>query len=180
MKKKKTKLVLPGGIQGLVHDVQQKSSKVGLNNTTQEKIAGDNEIQDKKNIESKNEKTYNLNRVGEHSSVSSIDAKTVETPVYFKDGSEDIKKDKEYSIVKDQSKDNWDLFLNLARDYKNKQSKLSTVYIDDSLKDILDRLRTAEGIKLPSSAILSSIVARFIYDHEGKIKQVLFGDHKLL
>lgn len=180
MGKKKTKLVLPGGIQGLVHDVQQKSSKVGLNNTTQENMAGDNEIQDKKKIESENGKAYNLNRVGVQSSIAPIDTKTVETPAYSKDSSEDIKNDKEYSIVKDQSKDNWDLFLNLARDYKNKQSKLSTVYIDDSLKDILDRLRTAEGIKLPSSAILSSIVARFIYDHEEKIKQVLFGDHKLL
>ena len=180
MGKKKTKLVLPGGIQGLVHDVQQKSSKVGLSNTIEESMSGDNEIQDKKNIESENEKAYNLNRVRKQSLAGTIGAKTAETPAYFKDDSKNKKKDKEYNIVKDQSEDTWNLFLNLARDYKNKQGKLSTVYIDDSLKDILDRLRTAEGIKLPSAAILSSIVARFIYDHEEKIKQVLFGDHKLL
>lgn len=72
--------------------------------------------------------------------------------------------------------DSWTLFLNLAGDYKKKQSKLSTVYIDSNLKDILDRLRSAEGIKLPSTAILSSIVARFVYDHEKEIKKALFGD----
>ena len=76
--------------------------------------------------------------------------------------------------------DSWTLFLNLAGDYKKKQSKLSTVYIDSNLKDILDRLRSAEGIKLPSTAILSSIVARFVYDHEKEIKKALFGDKKLL
>ena len=49
-----------------------------------------------------------------------------------------------------------------------------SIYIDETLKNVLDRLKYAGDEKLPTSAILSSIVARFFYDHEKDIKDVLF------
>lgn len=177
MVRKKTKLVLPGGIQGLVHDVQQKASEAGLENKVKGENSEKEEIQ-KRKIFDPMQKAQGSNDFEKISPSVSVVEKG--TDVSSADKNEQAGESREYNIVKDESKDNWDLFLNLARDYKTKQGKLSTVYIDSSLKDILDRLRTAEGIKLPSSAILSSIVARFVYDHEGNIRQALFGDHKLL
>ena len=83
---------------------------------------------------------------------------------------------REYHIVKDNSADSWDLFLDLATQYKNGGGKLATIYIDESLKNVLDRMKYAGQEKLSTSAILSSIVARFVYDHEDEIKKVLYSD----
>ena len=82
---------------------------------------------------------------------------------------------KEYHIVKDDSKDSWDLFLDMAKQYKDGGGKLATIYIDGTLKNILDRMKYVGPTKLPTSAILSSIVARFIYDHEDEIRKALFS-----
>lgn len=82
---------------------------------------------------------------------------------------------KEYHIVKDDSKDSWDLFLDMAKQYKEGGGKLATIYIDGTLKNILDRMKYVGPEKLPTSAILSSIVARFIYDHEDEIRKALFS-----
>lgn len=86
---------------------------------------------------------------------------------------------REYHIVQDNSKDSWDLFIDMAQQYKNGGGKLSTIYIDESLKSVLDRLKYAGPDKLSTSAILSSIVARFIYDHEEDIKKALFSGNLL-
>lgn len=82
--------------------------------------------------------------------------------------------DREYHVTRDDSRDSWQLFLDLAHDYKVGGGKLATIYIDETLKNVLDRLKYAGDEKLPTSAILSSIVARFFYDHEKDIKDVLF------
>ncbi len=82
--------------------------------------------------------------------------------------------EREYHVMRDDSKDSWQLFLDLAHDYKVGGGKLATIYIDETLKNVLDRLKYAGDEKLPTSAILSSIVARFFYDHEKDIKDVLF------
>lgn len=82
--------------------------------------------------------------------------------------------EREYHVTRDDSKDSWQLFLDLAHDYKVGGGKLATIYIDETLKNVLDRLKYAGDEKLPTSAILSSIVARFFYDHEKDIKDVLF------
>lgn len=86
---------------------------------------------------------------------------------------------REYTIARDSGEDSWQLFLDLARDYKQRDSKLATVYIDSDLKHILDRLKSASGVKLPSTALLSSIVARFVFDHEQDIKDAIYGDSLL-
>ena len=76
----------------------------------------------------------------------------------------------------------------LAREYtlhqgdttdKLRDSKLATVYIDSDLKSVLDRLKSANSIKMPSTALLSSIVARFVFDHEKNIKEAIYGDSLL-
>ena len=82
---------------------------------------------------------------------------------------------KEYHIVRDDSTDSWQLFLDMAQQYKTGGGKLATIYIDESLKNVLDRMKYAGPDRLSTSAILSSIVARFIYDHEDDIKKVLFS-----
>jgi len=64
----------------------------------------------------------------------------------------------------------------MATQYKNGGGKLATIYIDESLKNVLDRMKYAGQEKLSTSAILSSIVARFVYDHEDEIKKVLYSD----
>ena len=83
---------------------------------------------------------------------------------------------REYHIVKDNSADSWQLFLDMAAQYKNGGGKLATIYIDESLKNVLDRMKYAGHEKLSTSAILSSIVARFVYDHEDEIKKVLYSE----
>lgn len=86
---------------------------------------------------------------------------------------------KEYHIVKDDSKDSWQLFLDMAKQYKDGNGKLATIYIDGTLKNVLDRMKYAGPEKLTTSAILSSIVARFVYDHEEDIRRVLFSGRLL-
>ena len=41
---------------------------------------------------------------------------------------------REYSLAKDSGEDSWQIFLDLARDYKARDSRLATVYIDSDLK----------------------------------------------
>ena len=86
---------------------------------------------------------------------------------------------REYSMAKDSGEDSWQLFLDLARDYKMRDSRLATVYIDSNLKSVLDRLKSATSIKLPSTAILSAIVARFVFEHEKDLKNAIFGESLL-
>ena len=82
---------------------------------------------------------------------------------------------REYSLAKDSGEDSWQIFLDLARDYKARDSRLATVYIDSDLKGVLDRLKSATSVKLPSTALLSAIVARFVFEHEKDIKNAIFG-----
>ena len=86
---------------------------------------------------------------------------------------------REYTSARDSGEDSWQLFLDLAKDYKQRDSKLATVYIDSDLKSVLDRLKSANSIKMPSTAILSAIVARFVFDHEQDIKNAIFGESLL-
>ena len=48
---------------------------------------------------------------------------------------------KTYQIQKDDSADSWDLFLDLAKQYKTGGGRPATIYIDPTLKNILDRLK---------------------------------------
>lgn len=104
-------------------------------------------------------------------------APKVETPaiVPAEQEAEESKPARDYHVIKDNSEDSWQLFLDMAQSYKHKTGKLSTIYIDPELKHVLDRLKTSTPGSLSTSAILSSIVARFIYDHEETISKIIFG-----
>lgn len=235
MAKKKTSVLLPGGIQGLVHDLQNGKSNFAPKviettvdddddepqplkaeeNTTKTTTADKNvktsdtqhnntpeaTAEDIRQNHTKTERPYGEyvdnepNRV-EDSLVEIQPAKAAvsgaqpasstaapknaenEAPENASVRGRKPKENtmREYHIVKDNSADSWELFLDMATQYKNGGGKLATIYIDESLKNVLDRMKYAGQEKLSTSAILSSIVARFVYDHEDEIKKVLYSD----
>lgn len=185
---KKTSVVLPGGIAGLVHQVQnggeepKKSSEV----SRQPEVApapARQEVREEPRAQQpapaqpvRTAPAAATDRVGEGSEVAEP-APRRGRPAAPRDGvSPTEKAEREYQIVKDSGADSWDLFLSLGKIYKTRDERLATIYIDPDLKRILDRLKTASSVKLPTAAILSSIVARFIFDHEKEINDVIFGE----
>lgn len=205
-KKNRTRVMLPGGIQGLVKDLQNGTSNYKKQPIDYEQAladGADDELEKVDESEAK-EKLARENATDQQSQqkvepavqpeVTPVDnaqssrqaAKAVETnepaakpeakqTVLVAEGDGEEKLMREYRITKDNSQDSWDLFLDMALQYKGGDGKLATIYIDETLKNVLDRLKYAGPDKLSTSAILSSIVARFIYDHEEAIRKVLYS-----
>lgn len=200
--KQKTRVVLPGGIQGLVHTLQNGTAEPAMK--AQVDVTKLNDENDDNSYTSENEN----NEVAAEQPVQQAPAQQlaqqaqqqaqqapqaqVQQPVQQqapqvqqvapaqperaprgRRPKENTMK--EYTIVKDDSRDSWDLFLDMAKQYKDGGGKLATIYIDESLKNVLDRMKYCGPEKLSTSAILSSIVARFIFDHEEDIKKVMFS-----
>lgn len=193
MAKKKTRVMLPGGIQGLVHDLQNGTSRfaqqpiVDATDTDDAAESSDEtpDTQEKANeqVAPENQEVRMEVTPAETTSATEKPAeieKPAQTDKPSVDAAEAAEKRgeprmREYHIVKDDSKDSWDLFIDMARQYKSGGGKLATIYIDETLKSVLDRMKYAGTEKLSTSAILSSIVARFVYDHEDEIRKVLFS-----
>lgn len=206
--------MLPGGIQGLVHDLQNGTSKYAQRAIVEE--VNDDDTDEMQEVAVDQEKDAEQGRGvetvaisvaeerparDEAASQSASTEKQVRPEVIPVDTPQSDRSDeragqseaassaepgkdadapnqpamREYHIVKDDSKDSWDLFIDMARQYKSGGGKLATIYIDETLKSVLDRMKYAGTEKLSTSAILSSIVARFIYDHEDEIRKVLFS-----
>lgn len=215
MAKKRTRVMLPGGIQGLVHDLQNGTSKYAQRPIVEEV---DDDAADEKKQEASDDRendaeqgrgaeTVAISVAEERPTVGKAADQSVSTEGQVRpevtpvDAAPDARSNeragqsgatssaetdkekeatnqpamREYHIVKDDSKDSWDLFIDMARQYKSGDGKLATIYIDETLKSVLDRMKYAGTEKLSTSAILSSIVARFIYDHEDQIRKVLFS-----
>ncbi len=190
--KQKTRVVLPGGIQGLVHTLQNGTAEPNLNpqvdvtkisetaNDTAAETVGEPEVQQAEveqtaaQQQAASVQQQAASGVGESQTgaVVSSDAPAERAPRGRRPKENTMK---EYTIVKDDSRDSWDLFLDMAKQYKDGGGKLATIYIDESLKNVLDRMKYCGPEKLSTSAILSSIVARFIFDHEDDIKKVMFS-----
>lgn len=197
--KQKTRVVLPGGIQGLVHTLQNGTAEPAMK--AQVDVTKLNDENDDNSYTSENE---NNEVAAEQTVQQAPQAQTVQQasqaqtqqaapaqPVQRAQQAQQAapaqperaprgrrpKENtmKEYTIVKDDSRDSWDLFLDMAKQYKDGGGKLATIYIDESLKNVLDRMKYCGPEKLSTSAILSSIVARFIFDHEEDIKKVMFS-----
>ena len=199
--KQKTRVVLPGGIQGLVHTLQNGTAEPAMK--AQVDVTKLNEENDDNSYTSENE---NNEVAAEQPVQQAPQAQTVQQapqaqtqqaapaqptqqapqaqvqqaapaqPERAPRGRRPKENTmKEYTIVKDDSRDSWDLFLDMAKQYKDGGGKLATIYIDESLKNVLDRMKYCGPEKLSTSAILSSIVARFIFDHEEDIKKVMFS-----
>lgn len=198
--KQKTRVVLPGGIQGLVHTLQNGTAEPAMK--AQVDVTKLNDENDDNSYTSENEN----NEVAAEQTVQQAPAQPVQMapqaqtqqvapaqptqqapqaqvqqaapaqPERAPRGRRPKENTmKEYTIVKDDSRDSWDLFLDMAKQYKDGGGKLATIYIDESLKNVLDRMKYCGPEKLSTSAILSSIVARFIFDHEEDIKKVMFS-----
>ena len=199
--KQKTRVVLPGGIQGLVHTLQNGTAEPAMK--AQVDVTKLNDENDDNSYTSENE---NNEVAAEQPVQQAPQAQTVQQapqaqtqqaapaqPTQQASQAQVQQADpaqperaprgrrpkentmKEYTIVKDDSRDSWDLFLDMAKQYKDGGGKLATIYIDESLKNVLDRMKYCGPEKLSTSAILSSIVARFIFDHEEDIKKVMFS-----
>ena len=174
MVKKKTRVIMPGGISGLVNKVQ------GIENPTvtppaepepEEEIAPEPEpIREPVH----HEPTLHTKPA------APADEKDRSAPAAKKlPKAEGKELAREYTLQQGDTTDSWQMFLDLAKEYKLRDSKLATVYIDSDLKSVLDRLKSANSIKMPSTALLSSIVARFVFDHEKNIKEAIYGDSLL-
>ena len=191
--KQKTRVVLPGGIQGLVHTLQNGTAEPNLNaqvdvtkisetaNDTAAETVGEPEVQQadveqqtatQQQAASVQQTAASGVRESQTGAEVSSDAPAERAPRGRRPKENTMK---EYTIVKDDSRDSWDLFLDMAKQYKDGGGKLATIYIDESLKNVLDRMKYCGPEKLSTSAILSSIVARFIFDHEDDIKKVMFS-----
>lgn len=199
--KQKTRVVLPGGIQGLVHKLQNGTAEPAMK--AQVDVTKLNDENDDNSYTSENE---NNEVAAEQTVQQAPQAQTVQQAPQAQTQTQQAapaqpmqqapqaqqaapaqperaprgrrpKENtmKEYTIVKDDSRDSWDLFLDMAKQYKDGGGKLATIYIDESLKNVLDRMKYCGPEKLSTSAILSSIVARFIFDHEEDIKKVMFS-----
>lgn len=192
MPKKKTSVVLPGGIQGLVHNLQNGNAMKEESEERAARQQGSDEVNETKpepaqeqprQPEPEPAQEHDEARQGgaeaprQEESQPTAQSQTAESQhVAAQDTQEgESIEQKEYHVIKDDTNDSWQLFLDMAEQYKKGDGKLATIYIDPALKQVLDRLKYAGNVKLSTSAILSSIVARFIYDHEEKIKEILFG-----
>lgn len=193
--KQKTRVVLPGGIQGLVHNLQNGTAQPNLNpqvdvnkittdDDTAAGTAATPEVQQAETAQQASAQQQAASGVGESQTTATTAAATPATaaatasaPAERAPRGRRPKENtmKEYTIVKDDSRDSWDLFLDMAKQYKDGGGKLATIYIDETLKNVLDRMKYCGPEKLSTSAILSSIVARFIFDHEDDIKNVMFS-----
>lgn len=192
MAKKKTRVMLPGGIQGLVHDLQNGTSRFAqqpIVDATDTDDAAESSDETPDTQETTNEQVAPENQEVRMEVTPAETTPATEKPAEVdKEAADKPSGDavdatekggeprmREYHIVKDDSKDSWDLFIDMARQYKSGGGKLATIYIDETLKSVLDRMKYAGTEKLSTSAILSSIVARFVYDHEDEIRKVLFS-----
>lgn len=195
--KQKTRVVLPGGIQGLVHTLQNGTAEPTLNpqvdvnkiSETADDNAYDNAAEGAAEPSVATDQQAQQQPAPQPAPAPQQPAEPAQPqqaePQQANAGGVGERAPrgrrpkentmKEYTIVKDDSRDSWDLFLDMAKQYKDGGGKLATIYIDESLKNVLDRMKYCGPEKLSTSAILSSIVARFIFDHEEDIKKVMFS-----
>lgn len=199
--KQKTRVVLPGGIQGLVHTLQNGTAEPAMK--AQVDVTKLNDENDDNSYTSENDnnevaaeqtvqqapQAQPVQQAPQAQTQQAAPAQpTQQAPQALVQQAAPAQPEraprgrrpkentmKEYTIVKDDSRDSWDLFLDMAKQYKDGGGKLATIYIDESLKNVLDRMKYCGPEKLSTSAILSSIVARFIFDHEEDIKKVMFS-----
>lgn len=208
-KKKKTMVVMPGAMTDLAHSVQKgprPNPTTNSEETTMDEQEADEPVQyDTNNVEQEVRTQVEEQQPEEYaeaiadvdepaapptastspfrrveSKQEAVDRKDRTAPAAKKlPKAEGRQLAREYSLAKDSGEDSWQIFLDLARDYKARDSRLATVYIDSDLKGVLDRLKSATSVKLPSTALLSAIVARFVFEHEKDIKNAIFGESLL-
>ncbi len=207
-KKKKTMVMMPGAMTDLAHSVQ-KSARPNPTTNSEEMTTDEQEANEPAQYDTNNVEQEVRTQVEEQQpeayaeAIGDVDEPAAPTAPASPFGRVEPKQEgtdrkdrtapaakklpkaegrqlaREYSLAKDSGEDSWQIFLDLARDYKARDSRLATVYIDSDLKGVLDRLKSATSVKLPSTALLSAIVARFVFEHEKDIKNAIFGESLL-
>ena len=208
-KKKKTMVMMPGAMNRLGHIVVQKSARPNPTTNSEEMTTDEQEANEPAQYDTNNVEQEVRTQVEEQQpeayaeAIGDVDEPAAPTTPASPFGRVEPKQEgtdrkdrtapaakklpkaegrqlaREYSLAKDSGEDSWQIFLDLARDYKARDSRLATVYIDSDLKGVLDRLKSATSVKLPSTALLSAIVARFVFEHEKDIKNAIFGESLL-
>lgn len=184
MAKKKTSVMLPGSVSDLADLVRSVQRGGGDTNkktkkTEEKPIEKKEEKVEEKTAEVEQEEVNEPAASPQQSEKEEVKRKPGRPAKTYEGQTPTQKAERDYNIIIDKGADSWDLFLALARDYKTRDSRLATIYIDGDLKKILDRLRTASSVELPTAAILSGIVARFIFEHKDDINNAIFGDRLL-
>lgn len=207
-KKKKTMVMMPGAMTDLAHSVQ-KSARLNPTTNSEKTTTDEQETNEPAQYDTNNVEQEVRTQVEEQQpeayaeAIGDVDEPAAPTTPASPFGRVEPKQEgtdrkdrtapaakklpkaegrqlaREYSLAKDSGEDSWQIFLDLARDYKARDSRLATVYIDSDLKGVLDRLKSATSVKLPSTALLSAIVARFVFEHEKDIKNAIFGESLL-
>lgn len=151
MAKQHTSVSLPGGIAGLVHAAQQPVSPSTASSSASSSTTPAAEADGQAAVAPSS---------GAPSSATTPDraAKAPTTAA-------------EYRAARAAGQTQWQLFRAMGREY-HRTANLGAVYIDRRLKQQLGQLR-ASSLGLSTSAILSSIVAQFLMEHEADIDQVL-------
>lgn len=174
MVKKKTKVIMPGGISGLVNRMQ------GVEKPAVSAPAEPEPVEEVVAEPEPAREPVHHEPALHTKPAAPADEKDRSAPAAKKlPKAEGKELAREYTLQQGDTTDSWQMFLDLAKEYKLRDSKLATVYIDSDLKSVLDRLKSANSIKMPSTALLSSIVARFVFDHEKNIKEAIYGDSLL-
>lgn len=174
MAKKKTRVIMPGGISGLVNKVQ------GIEKPILASPAETEVVEPTAPAPTPEPEPVHTESTTKTNPTANTDEKDRSAPAAKKlPKAEGKELAREYTLAQGDTEDSWQMFLDLAKEYKLRDSKLATVYIDSDLKSVLDRLKSANSIKMPSTALLSSIVARFVFDHEKNIKEAIFGESLL-
>ncbi len=174
MAKKKTRVIMPGGISGLVNKVQ------GIEKPILASPAETETVEPTPPAPTPEPEPVHPEPTTKTNPTANTDEKDRSAPAAKKlPKAEGKELAREYTLAQGDTEDSWQMFLDLAKEYKLRDSKLATVYIDSDLKSVLDRLKSANSIKMPSTALLSSIVARFVFDHEKNIKEAIFGESLL-
>lgn len=213
MAKKKTSVILPGGIAGLVQNAQQGIQQPPLDEnlndnadtaetdkpedvvskpesepkaeTKTRQADGDKKVRTNdaepkdKNTAETTKPSAKAGRVGEKPAKperpAAATSKNNNKPAASDAPSADD--ERSYSLTpKNSADESWQMFLDMAHEYKQRQAPIATIYIDEELKRVLDRLKTAGPSRLSTTSIVSSIVARFIFDHEREIKELLYKE----
>ena len=207
-KKKKTMVMMPGAMTDLAHSVQ-KSARPNPTTNSEETTTDEQEANEPAQYDTNNVEQEVRTQVEEQQpeayaeAIGDVDEPAAPTTPASPFGRVEPKQEgtdrkdrtapaakklpkaegrqlaREYSLAKDSGEDSWQIFLDLARDYKARDSRLATVYSASALKGVLDRLKSATSVKLPSTALLSAIVARFVFEHEKDIKNAIFGESLL-
>lgn len=111
------------------------------------------------------------------------------TSVQLPGGISGLVKDAQNVTLKEETKqpsqtkfvnDSWSIFIEKAQEYKQKQNRIATIYIDEDLKKVLDRMRSTGEIKLSTTAIVSAIVDKFINEHTIQIKDMIYHENGII